>query len=233
MSVGPQGHNPFAKRVDPKLLINPRCVCEAFKYVMKSLLKGCAFCAVMLTRLKELVSGSGLKEIAGQLKQAAAAVKEQTELIAGLKKESEDAKKSAAEMTGEIRESIAAARQLQDELRTGIAELKALSTHVQANVKQKISEELLELTREVKMRLEGAEKLKNEVTATAASTMAEMARLKSEIAKLSSVAERIRAEDFELTKFGNQLAAADSEKLRLMSRIDALERLIAKMRRQQ
>ncbi|MBI2550221.1 hypothetical protein HYV83_03505 [Candidatus Woesearchaeota archaeon] len=187
----------------------------------------------MLTRLKELVSGKELKEIAEQLNKAAAAVKEQTELIAGLKKESEDAKKSATEMTGEIRESIAAARQLQEELAKTLSELKALSTHVQSSIKQKITDELFELTKEVKAKLEGTEKLKNEVATAATSVSGELNKLKSEIAKLSYVAERIRAEDFELTRFGNQLAAADSEKLRLMGRIDALERLIAKMRRQQ
>ncbi len=191
----------------------------------------------MLSRIKELLSGNEAKklisELAEQLNKASAAVKEQTELIAGLKKESDDAKKSAAEMAEEIKKSVAAAKQLQDELRTGIAELKALSTHVQANVKQKITDELFELTKEVKAKLEGTEKLKNEVATAATSVSGELNKLKSEIAKLSSVAERIKVEDFELTKFGNQLAAADSEKLRLMSRIDALERLIAKMRRQQ
>ena len=50
----------------------------------------------MLSNIKEIFSGNEMKKLAGelaeQLRQATAAVKEQTELIAGLKKESWEAK---------------------------------------------------------------------------------------------------------------------------------------------
>lgn len=190
----------------------------------------------MLANIKEIFSGTEMKklaaELAEQLRQATAAVKEQTELIAGLKKESEEAKVAAVAMGAEVTQSAAAARQLQDELAKALSELKALSTHVQSSIKQKITDELFELTREVKAKLEGAEKLKNEVAAAATSVSGELSKLRSDVAKLSAVAEKIKAEDFELGKFAQQLAAADSEKLRLMKQIDTLEMLIAKMRRQ-
>ncbi len=196
----------------------------------------CLSALLMLSNIKEIFSGSEVKklagELAGQLRQATAAVKEQTELIAGLKKESEEAKTAAALMAEEAKKSVAAAKQLQDELARTLAELKALSTHIQSSVKQKITDELFELTKEVRQRLEGTEKLKNEVATAATAVSGELNKLKADVAKLSSVAEKIKAEDFELTKFSHQLAAADSEKLRLMKQIDTLEMLIAKMRRQ-
>lgn len=194
----------------------------------------------MLSRIKELVSGNELKELSEQLRQAAAAVKEQAEQIMVLHQLTEEAKSSISELKGsnnlmaeEVKKSVAAAKQLQDELAKALAELKALSSHVQGSIKQKITEDLIELTKEVRARLEGAEKLKSEITATAAAVANELAKLKADVTKLSAVAEKIKAEDFELVKFSQQLAAADSEKLRLMSKIDTLERLISKMRRQQ
>lgn len=191
----------------------------------------------MLTNIKEIFSGNEMKklaaELAEQLRQATAAVKEQTELIAGMKKESEEAKVAAGAMAAEVKQSAAAARQLQDEIAKALSDLKALSTHVQSSIKQKITDELFELTREVKAKLEGAEKLKNEVATAATSVSSELSKLRADVAKLSAVAEKIKAEDFELGKFAQQLAAADSEKLRLMKQIDTLEMLIAKMRRQQ
>ena len=197
----------------------------------------CVSAFLMLANIKEIFSGNEMKKLAGelaeQLRQATAAVKEQTELIAGLKKESEEAKASTAAMTEEIKKSAAEAKRLQDELAKTLAELKALSTHVQSSIKQKITDELFELTKEVKARLEGTERLKNEVATAATAVSGELNKLKADLAKLSSVADKIKAEDFELTKFSHQLAAADSEKLRLMKQIDALEMLIAKIRRQQ
>lgn len=191
----------------------------------------------MLSRIKEIVSGSGMKELtsqlAEQLKQIAQAVKEQTELVNSLRKDTDAAKASVAEMGQEVKSSVAAAKELQEAIRTDIAELKTLSSHIQGSIKQKISDDMAELTKEVRAKLEGAEKLKHEVAASATAVISELNKLKNDVTKLSAVAGKIKAEDFELAKFSNQLLAADREKLQLMSKIDTLERLIAKMRRQQ
>lgn len=185
----------------------------------------------MISRIKEIVSGSEMKELQGQLSAMTAAVREQSEGLAAMRKESEELRKSAVEAAAEIGKAVDEAKRLQSELNAGMAELKALSTHIQSSIKQKITDEILGLTREVKAKLEGAERLKAEVAGTAAAVNAELARLKADIARLADVAGKIKAEDFELTKFAHQLQAADNEKLQLMARIDSLERLIAKMRR--
>ena len=191
----------------------------------------------MLSRIKEIVSGSEAKELtsqlAGQLKQVSEAVKEQNELIGSLKKDTEGTKGSVAEMKNEVKSAVDTARELQEAIRSNIAELKALTSHIQGSVKQKIADDMAELIKLVSTKLEGAEKLKHEVATSAAAVVNELGKLKSEIAKLSAVADKIKAEDFELTKFSNQILAADKEKMQLMGRIDALERLIAKMRRAQ
>ncbi|MBI2143878.1 hypothetical protein HYU17_01860 [Candidatus Woesearchaeota archaeon] len=190
----------------------------------------------MLSRIKELVSGNELKEgvkaMSESLKQTTAAVREQVEAMAALRKESEAAKASAAEMADEIKKSASYARQMQDELKTAVAEIKALSSHIQGSVKQKIGEDLMRLTEEVKAKLEGADRLKAEIASVAASVGNELNKIRADATKLSAVTATIKVEDFQLTKFSQQLAAADSEKLRLLKRIDELESIIAKMRRQ-
>ena len=193
--------------------------------------------ASMLSRIKEIVSGSEAKELASQLalqlKQVAESVREQNELIGSLRKDTDSARASVAELAHEVKTAINSARELQEAIRADIAELKTLSSHLQGSIKQQISDDMAELARQASAKLEGAEKLKHEVAAAAASVTNELNKLKSDLAKLSAVADKIKVEDFELTKFSSQVLAADKEKLQLMGRIDALERLIAKMRRQQ
>ena len=189
----------------------------------------------MLSRLKEIVSGNEAKELFAQLSQqlelAAAAMKEQAAAIETLRKESEASKVAAAAAVNELRSATKAAQELQEELRTSLSDLKALSTHIQSSIKQKISEDLTALTHEVKAKLEGSERLKSEMATAASAVNAELATLRADVTKIAAIAAGIKAEDFELSKFAHQLQTADKEKLQLLSRIDNLERMIAKMRR--
>ena len=57
--------------------------------------------------------------------------------------------------------------------------------------------------------------------------------LSEEMNKLVSISSNIKKEDFELTRFANKLLETDREKLELMQKIDTLERLVSKMRRQE
>jgi len=57
--------------------------------------------------------------------------------------------------------------------------------------------------------------------------------LGEEINKFTAISSNIKKEDFELTGFANKLMEMDKEKLELMQKIDTLERLISKMRRQE
>jgi len=56
---------------------------------------------------------------------------------------------------------------------------------------------------------------------------------KKELAKFIDVSKNIKASDFEATKFANKIFSSDKEKLALMQKIDTLEHLISKMRRNQ
>lgn len=58
----------------------------------------------------------------------------------------------------------------------------------------------------------------------------ELEALKLEIQKLKSISETIKSMDFELVNYSKKLLEQDNEKLRLMSQIDNLQRLVAKIR---
>ena len=57
--------------------------------------------------------------------------------------------------------------------------------------------------------------------------------LSEEMNKFISISSNIKKEDFELTRFANKIMEMDREKLELMQKIDTLERLVSKMRRQE
>jgi len=183
----------------------------------------------MLSKIKDFVSGAEAKEAISQLveqvKLATEASKQQSELLSQLKKETEAAHALLSEAVEESRNSIKSSRELQEQINASIAGLKVISSQLQSSFRQKISEDMAELGKEMRSKLEGSERLKNEVSA-------ELTKLKDEVSRLTAVAGKIKAEDFELTKFSQQLASADKEKLQLMARIDSLERLISKMRHQ-
>ncbi len=62
-------------------------------------------------------------------------------------------------------------------------------------------------------------------------TYEEQEKLLKEITKLQKVTTGIKAKDFELSKHAKELHLKDQEKLRLMKRVDDLEKMLAKMKR--
>jgi len=112
-------------------------------------------------------------------------------------------------------------------------QFKLLKSQMQKRLMEKFEEEL---DKELKINLqtlksdsEHYNELKEEVTAITNKVHI----LGDEINKFISISQNIKKEDFELTKFSNQLLNLDKEKLELMRKIDTLERLVSKMRRQE
>jgi chromosome segregation ATPase len=56
-------------------------------------------------------------------------------------------------------------------------------------------------------------------------------KLDAEVQRLTSISKMIKAQDFELVRFQKELARKEEEKIRLLKKIDGLERLVAKMRK--
>ena len=112
-------------------------------------------------------------------------------------------------------------------------QFKLLKGQMQKNIIEKFEEEL---DKELKIQID---KLKidsekyNELKDHISEITNKVNNLGEEINKFVAISSNIKKEDFELTRFANQLHEMDKEKLELMQKIDTLERLISKMRRQE
>jgi|TARA_B100001971_G_scaffold215114_1_gene257737 chromosome segregation ATPase len=112
-------------------------------------------------------------------------------------------------------------------------DFKLLKSQMQKRIVEKFEEEL---DKELKIQMET---LKidagsyNELKENIAKITDKVNNLSEEINKFTAISSSIKKEDFELTRFANQLREADKEKLELMEKINTLERLVSKMRRQE
>lgn len=119
-----------------------------------------------------------------------------------------------------------------ESLKKEVYDFKLLKAQMQKNILEKFEQEL---SSELKL---NSEKLKNDLNeynqlkAQTTNILNEIKNVSTEISKFTEISQNIKKGDFELVKFANQLQEADKEKLNLMRRIDTLERLISKMRRQ-
>ncbi|MBI2140702.1 hypothetical protein HYU14_07305 [Candidatus Woesearchaeota archaeon] len=115
--------------------------------------------------------------------------------------------------------------------RKELYDFKLLKSQMQESIQKKFEEELAgELkgsTQELRQGIGEFAKVKEQLQSVAKDVQS----LASEIAKLKEISKEVKRDDFELTKFLHLVRQGDAEKLELMQKIDALERLVAKMRR--
>ena len=112
-------------------------------------------------------------------------------------------------------------------------DFKLLKSQMQKKIIEKFEDEL---DKELKIQIgtlrtdaDSYNELKENITKIAD----KVNNLSEEINKFTAISSSIKKEDFELTRFANQLREADKEKLELMEKINTLERLVSKMRRQE
>ena len=123
-------------------------------------------------------------------------------------------------------------KESKESLKKEVYDFKLLKAQTQRNILEKFEQEL---GKELKL---NSEKLKNDMNEynslkeQMASMIGKIKTTSLEIGKFTEISQNIKKEDFELNKFANQLLESDKEKLNLMRKIDSLERLISKMRRQ-
>ena len=152
--------------------------------------------------------------------------------LATLNKELAETKSHQKEFLTNFKDNLDIIHESKESLKKEVYDFRLLKAQTQKNILEKFEEEL---SKELKV---NSEKLKNDINEynklkdQTAQTLQHIKSMSTEINKFAEISKNIKKEDFELTKFANQLLEADKEKLELMRRIDTLERLIAKMRRQ-
>ena len=156
-------------------------------------------------------------------------LKEQlTELVKHLN----DIKGNQAEFLTNFKDNLDIIHESKESLKKEVYDFRLLKAQTQRNIMEKFEEEL---SKELKL---NSEKLKNDLNEynklkeQTTMILSSIKNLSGEINKFTEVSQNIKKEDFELTKYANKLQEQDKEKLELMKRIDNLEHLIAKIRRQ-
>lgn len=186
----------------------------------------------MLQKIKDLMQ---TKELIDEINKKVA---EHSLQIAPLKEELMSLNKSLSEIKGNqtefltnFKDNLNIIDESKESLKKEVYDFRLLKAQMQKNVMEKFEEEL---GKELKL---NSERLKGDIDEYAklkgqmASVVSQIKLLSSEIVKFTEVSKNIKKEDFELSKFANQLLQADKDKLELMRKIDTLERLIAQMRR--
>lgn len=130
-------------------------------------------------------------------------------------------------------ENLNVIKNLRQDFEKELFDFKLLKSQMQKKIIEKFEEELgkeLQIQSE-KLRIDADSY--NELKENLTHITERVNGLGEEINKFVTISRNIKKEDFELTKFANQLTQMDKEKLELMHKIDTLERLVSKIRRQE
>lgn len=112
-------------------------------------------------------------------------------------------------------------------------QFKLLKTQMQKQILEKFEEELGKELNIQSEKLKSDAESYNELKENISSISQKTNSLSEEMNKFIDIGRNIKKEDFELTRFANKLMEMDKEKLVLMEKINTLERLVSKMRRQE
>ena len=117
------------------------------------------------------------------------------------------------------------------EFQEDLSDFKIIKGKLQSDVLQTLADEfrneLLQHVEKLKVDMTSYNALKSQVERITAKTES----LSTEIEKFTAISRNIKKEDFEMKNVAKQIADADKEKLRLLKKVDMLERLLSKERR--
>jgi len=186
----------------------------------------------MLQKIKDLMK---IKEeidiINRKVEENCKAVDSLKDHISPFKEILENLTETQKELLTNLKDNISVIHHSKEDLKKEVFDFKLLKNEIQKNIMKKFEEELekklFTITDTLKSDMENYNKLRENISTTSSRTE----NLSKEIEKFTQISKNIKKEDFELTKFANKLIEADKEKLELMKKIDTLERLISKMRR--
>jgi len=130
-------------------------------------------------------------------------------------------------------ENVNVIKELRHDFEKELFDFKLLRSQLQKKIIEKFEEEV---RKELKIQidtLKNDSETYNELKENINKITEKVTILSEEINKFISISSSIKKEDFELTRFTNKVLEMDKEKLELMNKIDTLERLVSKIRRQE
>lgn len=191
----------------------------------------------MIQKIKGLISMKGeIDRMKSSLENASSSIESLKNEIASLKGQINDSVSQInaknSELLKNFNENLGLMQEIRQNFEEELYQFKLLKSQMQKKMMERFEEEL---NKELKMQMEALKndsqsysRLKDEV----GSISQKISALNNEMHRLISVSSTIKKEDFQLTRFANRIFEADREKLDLMRKIDALERLVSKMRRE-
>lgn len=188
----------------------------------------------MLQKIRDLMK---IKEeidiINRNIEESAKSSSELKKELDDLKRELSGIKATQQEFLKNFRENLFVIKNLREDFGKEIYEFRLLKAQMQRKILEKFEEELqkeLELNRDnLRKDAENYNELRKKVN----EVLSRLNLTSEEISKFTEISKSIKKEDFELTKFARHLMEMDKEKLELMGKIDALERLVSKIRRRE
>ena len=130
-------------------------------------------------------------------------------------------------------ENIESMKAVRHDFEKELFQFKLLKAQLQKKIIEKFEEELDNELKVQTGKLNADAEAYNGLKENISRITNKVASLSEEMNKFISISSNIKKEDFELTRFANKLLEMDKEKLELMQKIDTLERLVSKIRRQE
>ena len=187
----------------------------------------------MLKKIKDLMqTKESIDEINSKLDSTTTELEQLKKEIRSLSEQTIILKNNQQDLFLNFKENIDLIKNIRQDLENESYNFKLLQNHIQSRILEKfeseIKENLIKQFEKLKIDISNFNKLKDNLSIITENSE----ELKEQINKLLIISKNLKQQDFELNKFANKIFEADQEKLKLMKEIDALQRLVSKIRRE-
>lgn len=172
-----------------------------------------------------------LKRLQREIKIASRSIKEQDEANTLLKKHFQELNKEHSILSDEVRITSNKLTESMKQLEKATSEIQTFKPSVEKKLINQITNkfeiELANATNKIQAEVSGF----NNAKEVFSKHLDQSREVSEAMKKLQEVVKKLDAKDFALESYAKQLEKNDREKLKLMKRIDSLENMLAKMKR--
>ncbi len=188
----------------------------------------------MIQKVKELMAISGeLHIVKNNAQYAATSISEMKEELKSFKQSFTEQNELLQNNNEQMQRQLEGIGQLRSEFEKELFDFKMLKAQLQKKMLDKFEQELSNELRLQSDVLKQDASHYDDLKKGLSDLGKKLFLMQQEIDKFIDISSNIKRSDFELKTFARQLIEMDKEKLELMRKIDTLERLVSKIRRQE